>query len=60
MKGIILKNRTLAAIASLLSFALPLNAEIMHGVSIFGDLKYPANFDHFDYANPDAPQGGEL
>lgn len=47
-------------IASLFSFALPLNAEVMHGVSIFGDLKYPANFDHFDYANPDAPQDGEI
>ena len=22
--------------------------------------KYPANFSHFDYVNPDAPKGGEL
>ena len=28
-----------------------------HGISIFGDLKYPADFEHFDYVNPDAPQG---
>jgi ABC-type oligopeptide transport system substrate-binding subunit len=29
-----------------------------HGISAFGDLKYPAGFTHFDYVNPDAPQGG--
>src|SRR5262245_11590462 len=29
-----------------------------HGISAFGDLKYAANFQHFDYANPDAPKGG--
>ncbi len=31
-----------------------------HGLSIFGELKYPADFDHFDYVNPDAPKGGEI
>jgi len=30
----------------------------MHGMSVFGDLKYPADFKHFDYVNPDAPKGG--
>jgi microcin C transport system substrate-binding protein len=29
-----------------------------HGMSAFGDLKYPADFDHFDYVNPAAPKGG--
>lgn len=29
-----------------------------HGLSIFGELKYPADFKHFDYVNPDAPKGG--
>ncbi|MET4389382.1 microcin C transport system substrate-binding protein [Bradyrhizobium sp. F1.4.3] len=32
-------------------------AEI-HGISAFGDLKYPADFHHFDYVNLDAPKGG--
>jgi microcin C transport system substrate-binding protein len=32
-------------------------AEI-HGISVFGDLKYPADFHHFDYINPSAPKGG--
>src|SRR5450756_3075535 len=30
----------------------------MHGISVFGDLKYPADFHHFDYVNPSAPKGG--
>jgi microcin C transport system substrate-binding protein len=29
-----------------------------HGISGFGDLKYPADFKHFDYVNPNAPKGG--
>ena len=31
-----------------------------HGMSIFGDLKYPADFTHFDYVNVNAPKGGTL
>lgn len=38
----------------------PNGGEWSHGISIFGDLKYAADFEHFDYANPQAPKGGEL
>lgn len=31
-----------------------------HGISTFGDLKYPADFQHLDYVNPEAPKGGEI
>lgn len=31
-----------------------------HGVAMHGDPKYPADFQHFDYANPAAPKGGTL
>lgn len=31
-----------------------------HGYSFFGDLKYPPDFKHFDYVNPDAPVGGHI
>jgi microcin C transport system substrate-binding protein len=31
-----------------------------HALSLFGDIKYPEGFKHFDYVNPDAPQGGTL
>ena len=30
----------------------------VHGMSVFGDLKYPADFHHFDYVNIAAPKGG--
>jgi len=29
-----------------------------HALSLFGDIKYPADFKRFDYVNPDAPTGG--
>jgi microcin C transport system substrate-binding protein len=29
-----------------------------HGISAFGDLKYPADFQQLDYVNLDAPKGG--
>lgn len=29
-----------------------------HGMSAFGDLKYPPDFPHFSYVNPNAPKGG--
>lgn len=31
-----------------------------YGISTFGDLKYPSDFKHFDYADPDAAQGGTM
>jgi microcin C transport system substrate-binding protein len=37
--------------------AVDLGAEV-HGLSVFGDLKYPADFQRFDYVNVDAPKGG--
>ena len=33
------------------------DAEV-HGLSAFGDLKYPPDFARFDYVNPNAPKGG--
>src|SRR4051812_46197333 len=35
-------------------------AHAAHGYALWGDMKYPAGFDHFGYANPKAPKGGEL
>ena len=48
-----------AATGALRSFA-PAHANDIesHGMSAFGDLKYPADFKHFDYVNPNAPKGG--
>lgn len=44
---------------SLLSFSAMAGTP-QHAMSLYGDLKYPADFKHFDYVNPDAPKGGEL
>jgi len=48
-----------AAIALCLG-AASAEATPRHGISAFGDLKYPADFTHFDYVNPDAPKGGKI
>jgi microcin C transport system substrate-binding protein len=55
-------QRMLAGSAVVICLAAAANAEvtISHGYSPFGELKYPADFSHFDYVNPDAPQGGEF
>jgi microcin C transport system substrate-binding protein len=29
-----------------------------HGLSLYGELKYPAGFKHFEYVNPNAPKAG--
>src|SRR5262249_30081941 len=31
-----------------------------HGLSLFGELKYPPGFKHFDYVNPTAPKAGNV
>ncbi|MFQ5763419.1 MAG: extracellular solute-binding protein [Rhodospirillales bacterium] len=31
-----------------------------HGIAMHGDLKYPADFTHFEYVNPTAPKGGTV
>jgi microcin C transport system substrate-binding protein len=31
-----------------------------HGLSAFGDLAYPADFQHFHYVDPNAPKGGSF
>ena len=36
------------------------SSEPCHGLALFGDLKYPAGFQHFDYVNPAAPKGGSV
>ena len=45
-----------AALATLMLGADAGFAQPRHGWSIFGVLKYPSGFDHFDYVNPDAPR----
>ena len=52
-----------AALVILAAFTVAARAGAVitaHGISTFGDLKYPADFAHLDYVNPDAPKGGEI
>jgi microcin C transport system substrate-binding protein len=49
-----------AALALAPPFAWAAGRTGLHGLSIFGDLKYPKGFKHFDYVNADAPKGGRM
>ncbi|MES1989415.1 MAG: extracellular solute-binding protein [Pseudomonadota bacterium] len=50
-----------AATAALLPPRAAFAASVpMHGMSVFGELKYKKDFAHFDYVNPQAPKGGTL
>ncbi|GAB4229766.1 MAG: extracellular solute-binding protein [Methyloligellaceae bacterium] len=70
MTGRTLSHRVLISACALAGLAILLLAaggtgaaqagEKRHGLSVFGDLKYPPDFKHFDYVNPDAPKGGRL
>ncbi len=58
-----IKNRMIHLLLSLLGLTLSasaLAAAPAHGIAMHGDLKYPADFTHFDYTNPNAPKGGKV
>ena len=38
----------------------PADTAPRHGLSVFGALKYPPEFRHFGYVNPNAPKGGRI
>jgi len=43
-----------------MSWAARAENSVSHGYSFLGDMKYPVDFAHLDYVNPDAPKGGEI
>ena len=53
-----------ALAAALFAFAVPgaqaAGSAVSHGLTLIGKLKYPPDFRHLDYVNPDAPKGGAL
>jgi len=63
-QSLILGAGALGSLAA--SFATPLRSAQAeedperHGLSVFGDLKYPSDFAHFDYVDPGAPKGGNF
>ena len=50
----------LSVLVCLLAGTQAIAAERSHGLTIHGDLKYPPDFEHFDYASPDAVKGGTM
>src|SRR5690606_12850742 len=56
-------SRSLAALSAslLLCWAGASSGAAQHAITLYGEApKYPANFKHFDFVNPDAPKGGTL
>ena len=59
---------TVGIVALILAFAATTMARadghgnniVSHAFSFYGDLKYPEDYPHFEYVNPDAPKGGEI
>ena len=60
MRTALLRHAGAAMLALLAADALAGTVKVSHGVSVFGDLKYAADFAHLDYVNPNAPKGGTL
>jgi microcin C transport system substrate-binding protein len=61
MKKLILPLAATAMLSvSAFTPAIAQDAAPRHGLSVFGDLKYGADFTHFGYVNPDAPKGGAI
>ncbi|MGC3964848.1 MAG: extracellular solute-binding protein [Rhodocyclaceae bacterium] len=52
--------RFLRALALAASVASSIPALAAHAYSQFGDIKYPAGFEHFEWVNPNAPKGGAI
>lgn len=51
----------LVAILVLFSGPQLLSAAPQHALTVYGETpRYPADFKHFDYVNPDAPKGGSM
>jgi microcin C transport system substrate-binding protein len=55
-----LKMLILPVLILQVSIANASNKDYSHGISVFGDLKYPKNFKNFDYANPDSLKYGTV
>ena len=60
--GIMIRRFAAAGVPILLAATVAWadGAKPSHGISVFGDLKYPPGFTQFDYVNADAPKGGEI
>ena len=51
-QALVVSAAALGAARGLVAAAQAAEETESHGMSVFGDLKYPADFKHFDYVNP--------
>jgi len=49
-----------AMLAAIGGWSIAGAVEPAHGVAMHGDVKYPPDFTHFEYVDPDAPKGGTM
>lgn len=59
MRHIILPFLT-AALSLIMINGTLAQGQTTHAIAMHGAVKYPADFTHFDYVNPQAPKGGKL
>ena len=59
-RGLVVGAAALGVAAALPRRGHAESARTSHGLSSFGELKYPAGFPFFDYVNPEAPRGGSF
>src|SRR5215469_11570753 len=52
--------RVLLASCAALVLCAPAPVHAVYAIAQYGEPKYPPDFKHFDYVNPDAPKGGTL
>jgi microcin C transport system substrate-binding protein len=57
-RSLLVMGGSTAAALSLPRGVIAAEEKAAHGISAFGDLKYPAGFSRFDYVNSEAPKGG--
>tara|TARA_Y100000782_G_scaffold73466_1_gene79339 strand:- start:7027 stop:8862 length:1836 start_codon:yes stop_codon:yes gene_type:complete len=59
----LLRKSLIATVSVAVSTASLISAadvvQVSHGIAMHGDLKYPPQFPHFEYVNPNAPKGGK-
>ncbi len=59
-RGVLAAGGAVLAAPLLPPFAWAAGKTGLHGLSIFGELKYPADFKQFGYVNADAPKVGRM
>ncbi|MCB1424863.1 MAG: ABC transporter substrate-binding protein, partial [Notoacmeibacter sp.] len=52
--------RLLVALTAAVLMAGPGHGQPVHAISMHGEPALPASYDHFPYANPQAPKGGRV